>query len=70
MVFSRARLAGPKRAVRPHPQINIAVVDVKTLKVTAKYDLAGKGGGPAGLSFDAKNRILAFAYNLSAARFV
>jgi hypothetical protein len=45
-------------------------VDVKTLKVTAKYDLAGKGGGPAGLSFDAKNRILAFAYNLSAARFV
>ena len=37
---------------------NIAVVDVKTLKVTAHYDLAGKGGGPAGLGFDAKNRIL------------
>jgi DNA-binding beta-propeller fold protein YncE len=37
---------------------NIAVVDVKTLKVTARYDLAGKGGGPAGLGFDVKNRIL------------
>jgi DNA-binding beta-propeller fold protein YncE len=36
----------------------IAVVDVKALKVTAKYDLAGKGGGPAGLGFDAKNGIL------------
>ena len=33
---------------------NIAVVDVKTLKVTAHYDLAGKGGGPAGLGFDAE----------------
>jgi hypothetical protein len=37
---------------------NIAVVDVKTLKVTAHYDIAGKGGGPAGLGFDAKNHIL------------
>jgi DNA-binding beta-propeller fold protein YncE len=37
---------------------NIAVVDVKTLKVTAHYDISGKGGGPAGLGFDAKNRIL------------
>ena len=37
---------------------NIAVVDVKALKVTAHYDLGGKGGGPAGLGFDAKNRIL------------
>jgi DNA-binding beta-propeller fold protein YncE len=36
----------------------IAVVDVKDLKVTAHYDLAGKGGGPAGLGFDAKNNIL------------
>jgi DNA-binding beta-propeller fold protein YncE len=36
----------------------IAVVDAKTLAVTARYDLAGKGGGPAGLAFDAKNRIL------------
>jgi DNA-binding beta-propeller fold protein YncE len=36
----------------------IAVVDAKTMKVTAHYDLAGKGGGPGGLAFDAKNRIL------------
>ena len=40
---------------------NIAVVDTKSLKVTAHYDLAGKGGGPAGLGFDAKNRVL-FAF--------
>jgi DNA-binding beta-propeller fold protein YncE len=37
---------------------NIAVVDVKTLKVTAHYDLGGKGGGPAGLGLDVKNHIL------------
>jgi DNA-binding beta-propeller fold protein YncE len=37
---------------------NIAVVDVKALKVTAHYDLAGKGGGPAGLGLDVKNHIL------------
>jgi DNA-binding beta-propeller fold protein YncE len=37
---------------------NIAVVDAKELKVTAHYDLAGKGGGPAGLGLDAKNHIL------------
>jgi DNA-binding beta-propeller fold protein YncE len=37
---------------------NVAVVDVKTLKVTAHYDLAGKGGGPGGLGLDAKNHIL------------
>jgi DNA-binding beta-propeller fold protein YncE len=36
----------------------IAVVDVKTLKVTGHYDLAGKGGGPAGLGLDVKNHIL------------
>jgi len=40
---------------------NIAVVDTKALKVTAHYDLAGKGGGPAGLGLDAKNRII-FAF--------
>ena len=28
---------------------NVAVVDVKTLKVTAHYDLGGKGVGQAGL---------------------
>jgi hypothetical protein len=37
---------------------NIAVVDAKALTVTAHYDLGGKGGGPGGLAFDAKNRIL------------
>ena len=37
---------------------NIAVVDTKTLDVTAHYDLAGKGGTCAGLAMDAKNRIL------------
>ena len=37
---------------------NIAVVDVNTLKVTAHYDLGGKGGGPGGLGLDAKNHIL------------
>jgi DNA-binding beta-propeller fold protein YncE len=36
----------------------IAVVDAKALKVTAHYDLAGKGGAPAGLAFDVKNGIL------------
>jgi DNA-binding beta-propeller fold protein YncE len=37
---------------------NVAVVDVKTLKVTAHYPLGGKGGGPGGLGLDAKNHIL------------
>jgi hypothetical protein len=37
---------------------NIAVVDAKTLTVTAHYDIAGKGGGPGGLAFDVKNHIL------------
>jgi hypothetical protein len=37
---------------------NIAVVDAKTLEVTAHYDLAGKGGTCAGLAVDAKNRVL------------
>jgi DNA-binding beta-propeller fold protein YncE len=37
---------------------NVAVVDVKSLAVTAHYDLEGKGGTPAGLALDAKNRIL------------
>jgi DNA-binding beta-propeller fold protein YncE len=36
----------------------IAVVDAKTLAVTATLDLAGKGGTCAGLAFDVKNRIL------------
>jgi DNA-binding beta-propeller fold protein YncE len=37
---------------------NVAVVDAKTLTVTAHYGLNGKGGGPAGLAFDVKNHIL------------
>jgi DNA-binding beta-propeller fold protein YncE len=37
---------------------NIAVVDTKTLTVTAHYDLTGKGGTCAGLALDAKNHIL------------
>ncbi len=36
----------------------IAVLDAKTLTVTARYDLAGKGGGCAGLALDVKNNIL------------
>jgi DNA-binding beta-propeller fold protein YncE len=31
----------------------IAAVDAKALKVTGHWDLGGKGGGPAGLAFDA-----------------
>ena len=37
---------------------NVAVVDANSLKVMAHYDLAGKGGGPAGLALDVKNRVL------------
>src|ERR1022692_3042647 len=37
---------------------SIAVVDVKTLKVTATYDLGGKGRGPGGLGLDARNHLL------------
>ena len=37
---------------------NIAVVDTKTLTVTAHYDVAGKGGTCAGLAMDVKNHIL------------
>ena len=40
---------------------NVAVVDVNTLKVTAHYDLDGKGHGPGGLALDTKNHIL-FAF--------
>jgi hypothetical protein len=37
---------------------NIAVVDAKTMAVTAHYDVAGKGGTCAGLAMDVKNGIL------------
>lgn len=36
----------------------IAVIDAKSMQVTNRYDLAGKGGGCAGLAFDVKNKIL------------
>jgi DNA-binding beta-propeller fold protein YncE len=36
----------------------VAVVDTKTWKVIGTYDLAGKGGTPAGLAMDVKNRVL------------
>src|SRR6185436_13064258 len=37
---------------------NVAVVDATTMKVTAHYDLEGKGGTCAGLAIDVKNDIL------------
>jgi DNA-binding beta-propeller fold protein YncE len=37
---------------------SVAVVDAKTMKVTATYSLNGKGGGNAGLALDVKNHIL------------
>jgi DNA-binding beta-propeller fold protein YncE len=39
----------------------VAVVDANSLKLLTTYDLQGKGGGPAGLALDAKNRVL-FAF--------
>ena len=36
----------------------VAVVDAKTMKVTAQYSLNGKGGGNAGLALDVKNHVL------------
>ena len=47
----------------------IAVVDAKTMKVTAHWDLGGKGGEPAGLAFDVKNHVL-FAACAKPAAFV
>jgi hypothetical protein len=40
---------------------NIAVVDAKTMTVSAHYDVSSKGMGGSGLAYDAKNHIL-FAY--------
>ena len=36
----------------------VAVVDAKTMKVTATYPLSGKGGGNTGLALDVKNHLL------------
>lgn len=45
---------------------NIAVVDAKTLSVTAHYDLQGKGDGCAGLAMDVKNNVLFAACRMPA----
>jgi DNA-binding beta-propeller fold protein YncE len=37
---------------------NIAVIDANTMKVTAHYDLQGKGGVCAGLALDVKSQVL------------
>jgi DNA-binding beta-propeller fold protein YncE len=37
---------------------NVAVVDAKTLQVTAHYDIAEQAKTPAGLAFDVKNHVL------------
>lgn len=36
----------------------VGVIDTKTMKVTGRYELGGKGGGCAGLAMDVKNEIL------------
>jgi DNA-binding beta-propeller fold protein YncE len=40
---------------------NVAVVDARSLLVTAHYGLGGRGGGPGALALDAQNHIL-FSY--------
>ena len=47
-------------------QANIAVVDAKSMMVTAHYDLTGSGGTCAGLAMDAKNNILFAACRMPA----
>jgi len=37
---------------------SVAVVDAKTMKVSATYSLNGRGGGNAGLALDVKNHVL------------
>ena len=37
---------------------SVAVIDARTMKVTATYGLNGKGGGNAGLALDVKNHVL------------
>jgi hypothetical protein len=44
---------------------NVAVVDVKTLKTTAHYDFAEKGGRCNGLALDVKNSVLFVACGAS-----
>ena len=46
---------------------NVAVVDARTMTVTAHYDLGDKGSGLAGLALDAKNHVLFVACRNSGA---
>ncbi len=39
----------------------IAVIDAKTMKLSATYPLGGKGGGPAGLGLDVRKHVLYIA---------
>ena len=39
----------------------VGVVDVKAMALTARYELAGKGGTPVGLALDAKNHVIFLA---------
>ena len=45
---------------------NVAVIDAKTMSVTAHYDLGDKGAGVAGLALDIKNHVLFVACRLPA----
>jgi DNA-binding beta-propeller fold protein YncE len=46
---------------------NVAVIDAKTMTVTAHYDLGDKGSGLAGLAMDVKNQVLFVACRNSGA---
>lgn len=46
---------------------NVAVIDAKTMTVTAHYDLGDKGSGLAGLALDVKNHVLFVACRNSGA---
>jgi hypothetical protein len=46
---------------------NVAVIDAKTMKVTAHYDFTGKGARCNGLALDAKNHVLFAACGQSGA---
>jgi hypothetical protein len=45
---------------------NVAVIDARTMTVTAHYDLGDKGAGLAGLALDEKNHVLFVACRLPA----
>ena len=65
--WERLTLAAPEQAVSDgqgqvyvdiEDKDQVAVVDANALTVTGRYDLNGRGGGPAGLALDAKNHLL------------